>query len=185
VNVVDAGGWLEYLTDRPEADFFAPVLTESAELLVPVICVHEVFRRVLARRGEGDALRVVALMRQGTIVECTASLAVESARLRIALGLSLTGAFALATARAHSAVLWTREDRLAGLEGVRHSGSRRRIAKHVSRVGLRDRRSDAAYWRSRPPEERLAALEEIRTEYHHWRHDAEPRLQRVHRIAER
>jgi len=53
------------------------------------------------------------------------------------------------------------------------------IARVVTRVKLGERRSDAAYWRAQPPLARLAALEEIRREYHRWKYGAEPRLQRV------
>lgn len=49
----------------------------------------------------------------------------------------------------------------------------------VTKVPLHGQPSDAAYWRSRPPQERLAALESIRREYHLWRYGAEPRLQGV------
>ena len=60
-----------------------------------------------------------------------------------------------------------------------------RIQKVVTIVPLGQQPSDFAYWQTRPPEERLAALEEIRREYHRWRYGAEPRLQRVYSIAKR
>lgn len=47
------------------------------------------------------------------------------------------------------------------------------------------RQRDLAYWRSQPYSARLAALEEIRREYHQWAHGAEPRLQRVYRMIKR
>ncbi len=56
------------------------------------------------------------------------------------------------------------------------------IARVVTRVKLGKRQSDAAYWRAQPPLARLAALEEIRREYHCWKYGAEPRLQRVYTI---
>ena len=59
------------------------------------------------------------------------------------------------------------------------------IAKVVRIVKLGEQKPDVAYWRTRPPEERLAALEQIRREYHLWRYDAEPRFQRVFRIVKR
>lgn len=59
------------------------------------------------------------------------------------------------------------------------------MEKTVSKARLGESRSDAAYWLSRPPAERLAAVEELRREYHRWRHDAEPRLQRVSLVARR
>ncbi len=45
--------------------------------------------------------------------------------------------------------------------------------------------NDTAYWRAQPYLFRLAALEEIRQEYHRWKNDAQPGLQRVYRIVKR
>lgn len=59
------------------------------------------------------------------------------------------------------------------------------VQKVVTKLSIRQPLSDFAYWQSRPYAERLAALEEIRQEYHRWRHDAESRLQRVYRIVKR
>lgn len=59
------------------------------------------------------------------------------------------------------------------------------IAKVVKLVDLYEAKSDFAYWQSQPPEARLAALEEIRQEYHRWKYGAEPRLQRVVTIVQR
>ena len=61
----------------------------------------------------------------------------------------------------------------------------RTIAKVYRKVQLLDQATDFAFWQSRPPAARLAALEEIRCEYHGWRHDTQPRLQRVYTIVKR
>ena len=53
----------------------------------------------------------------------------------------------------------------------------------ISRIG--EEPSDTAFWRKQTPQARLAALEEIRREYHGWKHGAEPRLQRVYRVVQR
>jgi hypothetical protein len=60
---------------------------------------------------------------------------------------------------------------------------KRSIIKVVTKVSLREQKSDAEYWRSQSPAARLAALDEIRREYHQWRYGAEPRLQRVYTIV--
>jgi len=41
----------------------------------------------------------------------------------------------------------------------------------------------SVYWRTKPVADRLAALEEIRREYHQWKYDSQPRLQRVYTIV--
>jgi len=59
------------------------------------------------------------------------------------------------------------------------------VQKVVRKINLRDQKNDFAYWQSQPPATRLAALEEIRREYHRWRYGAEPRFQRIFTIAKR
>lgn len=61
----------------------------------------------------------------------------------------------------------------------------RTIKKVVTKTTMREQKSDAEYWRAQPPAARLAALEEIRREYHRWRYGAEPRLQRVYTVVKR
>ncbi len=49
-----------------------------------------------------------------------------------------------------------------------------RIVKVYTRSRISEQPSDLAYWQTRPYEERLAALEQIRREYHLWKYGAEP-----------
>ena len=53
------------------------------------------------------------------------------------------------------------------------------IKKVVRKVSLREQKSDFAYWQTQSYQARLAALEEIRREYHRRKYGAEPRFQRV------
>jgi predicted nucleic acid-binding protein len=124
VNVVDSCGWLEYLASGPNADFFAPALTDVEALIVPVISVYEVFKRVLQQRDEGDALQAVALMQQGRIVEFDATSAIEAATLSVDLGLPMADAVMLSAARAHGATLWTQDSHFESIEGVRYKAAR-------------------------------------------------------------
>ncbi len=65
------------------------------------------------------------------------------------------------------------------------TASARSIAEVVQIYRIEEQPTDFAYWQSVPYEARLAALEEIRREYHRWKYHAEPRLQRVYSIAKR
>ena len=71
MNVVDSSGWLEYFADGPNADNFATPPGRVAELLVPSISLHEVFKIVYRQRGENAALQAVALMQQGKVIDLT------------------------------------------------------------------------------------------------------------------
>jgi hypothetical protein len=61
----------------------------------------------------------------------------------------------------------------------------RKIVKVCRKVSISDQASDFEYWQSQSYEARLAALEEIRLEYHGWTYETQPRLQRVCTIVKR
>lgn len=81
MNVVDSCGWLEYFANGENADFFAPVIEATDNLLVPSLTLFEVFKRILQQRTEGDALRAVAVMRQSQVIDFSDQLALGAARL--------------------------------------------------------------------------------------------------------
>jgi hypothetical protein len=58
-------------------------------------------------------------------------------------------------------------------------GDAPRIAKVVTKVKIDEQESDFAYWQTQSPAERLAALEEIRREYHLWKYGGEPPFRKV------
>jgi predicted nucleic acid-binding protein len=120
MNVVDSSGWLEYFADGPNAEHFSGPIENTAELIVPSISMFEVFKRVLQQRTEGEALKAVALMQQGHVIELDAPLALSAAKLSCELKLPMADSIILATAREHNAVLWTQDADFAGLQGVRY-----------------------------------------------------------------
>jgi predicted nucleic acid-binding protein len=118
MKLVDSSGWLEYFADGPNAGVFAKLLQDPENLVVPTVCVYEVYKIVLRQRGPSDALQAVALMRQGQIVELTESTALLAAELSLAHKLPMADSIILATARTHKAHVWTQDADFAGIEGV-------------------------------------------------------------------
>lgn len=116
LHVVDSSAWLEYLAGSERAALFAEPIERPASLVVPVITLYEVFKKVLRERGEHLALRIVAHMQQGRVVDVDAALALKAATLSLPLADSLI----YATAQAHGATLWTLDAHFQGLPGVRH-----------------------------------------------------------------
>ena len=125
MNVVDSSGWLEYLADGPNADFFAEAVEDLGSLIVPAISILEVFKRVLQQRGEREALQAVALMSQGRVVDLDTALALTAGTLGVQLKLPLADSVILATAREHGAVVWTQDSDFEGLPGVRYKPPRK------------------------------------------------------------
>jgi predicted nucleic acid-binding protein len=118
MNVVDSCGWLEYFADGANADFFAPAIEATTELLVPTLTLFEVFKRILQQRTEADALRAIALMRQGRVIELSDTLALGAARLSHQLKLPLADSIILYSARHHGAKLWTQDAHFESVEGI-------------------------------------------------------------------
>lgn len=120
MNVVDSCGWLEYYADGENADFFAPAIEATDELIVPSLTLFEVFKRVLQQRSEEEAHRAIALMRQSRIIELTDTLAIGAARLSLELKLPLADSVILHSAREYHAILWTQDAHFQAVEGVRY-----------------------------------------------------------------
>ena len=118
MNVVDSSAWLEYFGDGPNAAIFAEAIESPGELAVPTLTLYEVFKRTHQLTDETTALEVIAVMLQGRVVELSATLAIDAARLSLEIGLAMADAIILATARAEDAVLWTQDSHFKGLENV-------------------------------------------------------------------
>ncbi|MDH3973056.1 MAG: type II toxin-antitoxin system VapC family toxin [Deltaproteobacteria bacterium] len=120
MNLVDSCGWLEYFADGPNADFFAPHIEKTENLIVPTICILEVFKVVLKQRNENAALQAVALMEQGKVVALSDSIAISAARLGIDNKLPLADSVILSTARVNRAVIWTQDADFKGIDGIEY-----------------------------------------------------------------
>ncbi len=58
------------------------------------------------------------------------------------------------------------------------------MEKVVIKGSLRDRKTDFAYWQTRPETDRLAAIEMLRQQYIKYKFgNVQPRFQRVYRIV--
>ena len=120
MNVVDSSAWLEYFANGPNATSFAKPIEQVEKLVVPTLCLFEVFKRVLQQRDEDDALQAVAVMQQGMVADLDGSLALSAAKLSIDRRLPLADSIILATARAYGAILWTQDADFKGLDGVKY-----------------------------------------------------------------
>ena len=82
------------------------------------------FKRVFQQRSETDALRAIALMQQGQVIDLDTAIALRAAELSIGLKLPMEDSMILATAQEHRATLWTQDTDFEGLEGVKYFSKR-------------------------------------------------------------
>ncbi|MCK4308205.1 type II toxin-antitoxin system VapC family toxin [candidate division WOR-3 bacterium] len=120
MNVVDSCGWLEYFAEGPNVDFFASPIEDTESLIVPTICIFEVFKHVYQQRGENAALQAVALMYQGEIIALDDSYALYAARCSIDYDIPMADSIILSVAQLKKATIWTQDIDFKNIKGVKY-----------------------------------------------------------------
>jgi predicted nucleic acid-binding protein len=124
MNVVDSCGWLEYFANGDNASFFAPILEDTENLLVPSLTVFEVCKRVALQQGEAAARKAADFMAQGTQLSLGVETAFAAALYSAKHQLPLADSLILVSAREHGATVWTQDADLKGHEGVMYKKKR-------------------------------------------------------------
>lgn len=119
-NVVDSSGWLEYFADAKNAQFFAPAIENTKDLIVPSISILEVFKHVLRQRSEQQAFESIECMLQGTIVDLDIETSLNAAKLGVLHKIPLADSIILATGLSHEATIWSQDADFKGLPNVKY-----------------------------------------------------------------
>lgn len=122
--LIDSYGWIEYFSDGPLADSYAPFVEEasSENTVTPTVVVYEVYKRIKVAKGEERALEACAQIFRTRIVELTDSIAIAAADISLSMGLGMADSIVLATGRAYGAEVVTSDEHLRGVNGVRFLG---------------------------------------------------------------
>ena len=120
MNLVDSSAWLAYLAEEENADFFSEAIEDTELLVVPVICLYEVYKVVLREKGEDDALQAISAMQQGTVIDLDADLAVEAAWVGHEEKLAFADSVIYAMAQRHGATVWTQDEHFSAKANVRY-----------------------------------------------------------------
>ena len=120
MNLLDSSGWLEYFVDGPGAENFAEPLENLDDLIVPTICLYEVFKVILREAGEDNAIQSMALMKQGKVVELTSDIVIMAAKISHEQKLPMADSIILSTAQRFDAVVWTQDVDFEGKPSVKY-----------------------------------------------------------------
>ena len=126
MNLVDTSGWVEYFFEGPNATQFAKPIENTAKLLVPTICLYEVFKKINIVGNEAQALQAVAQMREGLLLELTESIALSASLISIKHKLPMADSMIYASALANDATIWTQDMDFKNLPGVKYMKARTR-----------------------------------------------------------
>jgi toxin FitB len=120
MNLVDTSGWIEYFFAGPNAAFFSAPIEATKELIVPTICLYEVFKKVNLVANKVKALQAVAQMKQGQVVALPEDIALRASLISIDCKLPMADSLIYATAQAMGAVVWTQDEHFRNLPGVNY-----------------------------------------------------------------
>ena len=126
MNQVDSSAYLEYFQDAPNAEIFAPIIENVAEVIVSSISIYEVFKKMKNDLGLVPAEEAVMHMKQSKMIDFDFELALIAARFSTQYKLPMADSMIYATAHKYGAILWTQDKHFDGLPGVQF------IAKVVS-----------------------------------------------------
>jgi predicted nucleic acid-binding protein len=118
VTLLDSSLWIDFFRGGSHREAVLSLLRSAGAVLVPTVCLSEVPRFIERTLTSGDALRAATAMRAQTVVDLTADLAVQSARIGLQHRLPLADSIIYATARMYDASLWTMDTDFQGLPEV-------------------------------------------------------------------
>lgn len=118
---IDSSGWIERFGGGPKQGAYNRVIDAASprEILTSVVTLYDVYRKVKSLRGEHAALENIAALGHTRVVQVDPEIALAAADFSLEHGLHFSDALIYATARRHSAELYTSEVALRPLPGVR------------------------------------------------------------------
>jgi len=120
MNIVDSSCWLEYLMDTATGKAIASIIENPDELIVPTITLYEVYKKLLAEKGEEYALNVISYMQTGTVIELNAGLSLSAAQISRKHKLPMADSIIYATSLQYSAVLFTCDKHFKDIQDIRY-----------------------------------------------------------------
>lgn len=120
MNIVDTSGWIAFLNGEGNAAVFAEPLQDTERLLVPTICIYEMFKFTKIKKGKAEAIKIAAHMKQGRILELNEKIAMEAALISIDYKMAMADSLIYASARIADALIWTQDKDFKGLPSVKY-----------------------------------------------------------------
>lgn len=120
MKVLDSSIWIEFYRGSKLGLEYLEMLSVPADILVPTIVQHEVFKWLARVRTVEDANHAMTLMADCTIIDLTTAIAVFAADLSLKYKLHTTDAIIFATAQMYEATLHSCDAHFKDLPGVEY-----------------------------------------------------------------
>src|SRR5262245_61851728 len=115
MNLLDSSVWITFFEEGPTTEI-AKYILKSEVVFVPTLVLHEVYRQLLKKLDEKEALYFVAQMEEeGNVVSLDSEIALMAAEIRHRHHLGTADAVIYATTLIHNAQLITFDNDFRGL----------------------------------------------------------------------
>ena len=116
--ILDSSAWLEYFAGTENGDIFAEYSEDFDNLIVPTICLYEVYKRILIQRDELSAKIATDFMKNGKVVDINSEIATIAAQHSFKLKLPMADSLIYATGLIYKSKIITQDVDFIGLEIV-------------------------------------------------------------------
>lgn len=120
--ILDSSAWLEYFAGTENGDIFAEYAEDFDNLIVPVICLYEVYKRILIQRDELSAQIATDFMKNGKVVDINSEVSITAAQLSFKLKLPLADSLIYATGKIYKSKIVTQDVDFKELENIDYYG---------------------------------------------------------------
>ena len=119
MNIVDSSGWMAYLINEESAEIFAPIIQDTANLLVSSISLYEVYKKLTTKIDERLAINGIVLMKQVNVIPVTEEIALNAAKLSIEKKIPMADSIIYTTGILNNATVWTQDCDFINLPNVK------------------------------------------------------------------
>ena len=98
----------------------APVIENPNELIVPTIILYEVYKKLLAEKGEEYAMDVISYMQTGKVIELTAGLSLAAAQISRKHKLAMADSIIYATSVHLPAVIFSCDKHFKDIPNIQY-----------------------------------------------------------------
>ena len=118
--ILDSSAWLEYFAGTQNGNIFAEYAEDFENLIVPVICLYEVYKIILKQRDENSAKIAIDFMKNGFVVDINSEIASKAAKISFQKKLPMADSLIYTVGQLYNAIIITQDDDFKNLDNIHY-----------------------------------------------------------------
>ncbi len=131
MNIIDSSLWLEYFAGTLKNELVYELIETPQKQLLLVICIYEVYKRMLIEKDETAALHTTSFMQNANVIDLTSHIVVFAAKLSKQHKLPMADSIIYATAKIYNAEIFTQDKHFENLLQVHYYPKEKNIYNKI------------------------------------------------------